>query len=245
MEWNTVNILTILGIIIPVILSIGIFVYQLRLERKGLSYVIFQQHHLAKRDENHKGLSFLYNNDLVEDLYLLRIKVFNSGRKHISEEDFVSPLKFYFEGKEKIVSITIDEKSPTNLDLRWEVGSEKNYIEFSPTLLNRKDGFTCSLLVSNSKDSRLNVMARIKDVVEVKSINEKSRYSRSLQYFFYLLLSIAVLVSAIIDLINNYDEIWETNYNQLLRGIVFAILIFGTLRDFRKSYTLKEVGYYE
>lgn len=53
MEWNTITILTILGILIPVILSIGIFVYQQRLESKGLSYVIFQQHHLAKKDENH------------------------------------------------------------------------------------------------------------------------------------------------------------------------------------------------
>ncbi|WP_394971346.1 hypothetical protein [uncultured Croceitalea sp.] len=192
MNWIYENLLALCAIAFPIIATVIGFLYQRHSNKKQLGYKIIYQDEIIKRNSRYKGLKITYNNQEIEVLHILTIKVLNNGRKAISDQDFQSPLEFYFNNGEKILSIELINKSPSNLEIEFENNSES--IVFTPTLLNSGDNYTFQMLVANASKPIIIARARIFGISEIKKIKP----SKSLINKVYLAFNITCVSSIII-----------------------------------------------
>ncbi len=111
-------------------------------------------------------VEILFDNERIDDMTLLIIKLTNSGRTTIYRDDYESPIKLLLSPEVKIYEANIMNKNPTNLDLSVEVTENPNLIlvaeesrnpldlaqspqvSIAPTLLNSGDSFTIGLFLS-------------------------------------------------------------------------------------------------
>lgn len=110
-------------------------------------------------------------NETVDNVYLILIKLQNTGKVSIKGSDFEKPISINFD-KASILEFKIYEKFPDNLNPKLTLF--ENNIEIEPLLLNSKEWFIIKILVADyfnklKFDARINGISIIKDLKIKKS----------------------------------------------------------------------------
>jgi hypothetical protein len=153
-----------------VAIIVSIVLFWLTLHRKSLAYRVVsstQLLNLGQHDQLKGKLQLLYENNPVQDPYLLLIQVANVGNVAIRPEDYVKPVRVTFGDNAAVLSAEITESYPSDIELQiTNIGSG---IELENALLNRKDKVVIQVLVGTF-GGQVKVDGRI---VDVKSIQEQ------------------------------------------------------------------------
>lgn len=164
--WNFIGV-----IIACVTLLITVILYFLQKHKKGLSYEILSRTSLLTSKEKLEGkIKILYNDQEVQNVRFLEIKVLNTGNIGIPSSDYERPLRFIFETEAKILTAEIIKSEPETLTTSLNIA--QNEIVVQPILMNSKDYLVIKAIVSNSSDEEIIVDGRIKDVKDIKKQGE-------------------------------------------------------------------------
>lgn len=148
-------------------------------------------------DEVRQNLQILFNGTPVQDVYLLQIRISNSGNVPVIASDYASHLGVRFAGCARLLTAEVSETNP--LDLRGHINIstlESKSVAFSPVLLNSGDFFVIKMLVSQLERSNgFAIEGRIAGVSEIYMVRE--RQTRPL---VLMLLGMAITIIGIIQL---------------------------------------------
>lgn len=161
--WNFI------GVIIACVTSV--IIYFLQKHKKEISYDILSKTSLLTSKEKVEGkIKILYNEEEVQNVNFLEIKILNTGNISIPSSDYERPLRFIFETEAKILSAEIIKSEPESLTTVLNI--TQNEMVVQPVLMNSKDSMTLKAIVSNATDGEIIVDGRIKDVKDIKKQGE-------------------------------------------------------------------------
>lgn len=160
-----------IGFVVPFVVSI--ILYRLQRVHKGLAYEIISETAQVSLDEAVDGdLQIFFNNKRVHSIYVVSMKIFNSGNTPIQAEEFYKPLKISFSQEAEILSAKVwgipDEMRP-----QIELLTPQD-MSLEPLLMNKGDTIFCEFLLSKF-DGFLDVEGR---VVGIKRIQAKTSNNR-------------------------------------------------------------------
>lgn len=168
--WNFIGV-----IITCIALSITVIIYFLQRNKKGLSYEILSRTSLLSSKEKLEGkIKILYNNQVVQNVKFLEIKVLNTGNICIPSSDYERPLRFIFEAEANILTAEIIKSKPESLTTTLNL--TQNEIIVQPILMNSKDYLVIKAIVSNFSEEDVIVDGRIKDVKDIKKQEESNKW---------------------------------------------------------------------
>lgn len=177
--------MVILSVCAIVVAIIGIY---LRSSRKGFTYYLESANLVVNVEERVADkVSIFYEDMKVENVHLIGMDMWNSGNQPIRDSDFVKSVSFEFNEDALILSVSIVEKEPSNLEPIYEFSGNK--MELKPLLLNSGDKICLNILVSDWDSDVLEVDGRIVGVKEIKYERESSRlvilfYVMGIIFFF-------------------------------------------------------------
>jgi hypothetical protein len=155
-------------IIIPFLTWLGVKV----VKKKLILYTVLSKDELLNitNEEVKQHIQVIYRNsnqsDVIENLYLFKIRFFNAGNVETRIDDFNAPITVEFGEGARILGVNIIERCPRNLQItpNWaSTGLEQlsrlfdgqpvllDKIEIPPVALNPKDSFLISALVTQPK----------------------------------------------------------------------------------------------
>jgi hypothetical protein len=168
-HWQFITV--IVGIIA---IAITIIIYYSQRQYKDLSYEIISNSPLiTKSKEIESNVQIFFDKKPVNNVYLVILKLFNSGNIPISAKDYESPLTFNFGEQASILSADVTKTEPRNL--RVNLKEINNKIILKPVLLNSGDSITFKFLLSDFS-SIIKPEARI---LGIRDISFKSKETRS------------------------------------------------------------------
>ena len=180
------------------VLTIVIFWFQRK--RRELSYRIDYQEPLLQIDNAIAGrLKVLFDDTPVNEVYLLVVRVSNSGNVPILATDFVSPMELTLDPAAKILSASVGTQNPRNLGASISVENALQRIVVSPILMNPGDFFRLNILLTQSS-YRLAVDGR---VVGVREIQAKPYQAKALNTIA-MVSSLMALVTVVWSFAGNY-----------------------------------------
>ena len=186
--WNFIGV-----IIACVTLLITVILYFLQKHKKGLSYDILSKTSLLTNKEKLEGkIKILYDDNEVQNVKFLEIKILNTGNIGIPSSDYERPLRFIFEAEAKILTAEIIKSEPESLTTSLNI--TQNEIIVQPILMNSKDYLVIKAIVSNSTDEEIIVDGRIKDVKEIKKQGE------SYMGLIFAIIGITLTIAGMIQL---------------------------------------------
>lgn len=151
---------------IVVAISIPIAFYFLQRNYKELSYEIVSATPLISKSKEIEGnLKIIYKDKTVDNIYLIIIKLINSGNVPINRNDYESPIVFSFNPNIGIIQADVIKNEPDSIKSIISIDSNKLLIE--PLLLNESDSITFKVILSVF-DGYIKADARIygiKDIV--------------------------------------------------------------------------------
>jgi hypothetical protein len=162
------NIIAILSLIATIL--VPVILYILSNHKKELSYEVSSSTLLAENQEFRDKLKiFIDDREIKEDIYVVLLRIVNSGKSPILIEDFTDNISVESEGN--MLLAEVKEKKPHNLS----VVLDKDIIFFNliyikPLLINKNDEFTIKIL-STANEKGIKVFSRIvgiKDIVKYK-----------------------------------------------------------------------------
>lgn len=229
-----------------VALIVSVVIYFLGRKHKHLSYSIIASEPLLTVDEALSGeIKVSFNDELVQDIHLLIIKITNSGNVAIEESDFKLPLAFAF-GNAKMLSYEVIDSPPQGLPAKLRRSGGDRGIVLNPLLLNASDSVVFKFLLSDY-DNELVPSGRIKDVKRINQVN-RSRIATDplsmrglfflaifiiLNILFYILLQLPSFptIERVDTIILNAVGIWIAVSISLILG-TFLLDIAPKIRDF-------------
>ncbi len=166
----------IIGVVAAISVPLFLFLLERWIQRKTLSYDILSQTPLLNIPEKNKwDIQILLDKKPVQDVHLIKIRIFNSGYQEIRPEDYERPISFNFGGSTQILSAEKSEVNPESLQPSVKIEGTKVLLD--PILLNPKDSITIKMLASQYENKPTpNVrIAGIKDIKDArKSIKNKA-----------------------------------------------------------------------
>lgn len=223
-----------LKIIIPIILTaitvtVTITLWIKGRSHKSLSYDIISSTSLFEQHEVSKFKIFFEDKEIKENVYLVLLKIINSGNVPIEEKDFNKDITIQTTNS-KVLIAEVKETTPKNLNVDINnIGA--GLVAISPLLLNSKEEMIIKLLIKSSEENPFN-----KDDLKVESrivgISEITKVKKSKSKDF-LLMSITVILS-IVSLSLSFlgNESPNRFAYSLVLSVSFAIIIsflLGTL----------------
>ncbi|PEW46630.1 hypothetical protein CN444_16175 [Bacillus thuringiensis] len=192
------------------IISIGltIYIYLKNKKKKELSYQEVSSTPLIKKLHN-KVRIHVDDQEIKEDLYLVVLKIFNSGNEAIKKDDFESDILIRFTDgyrNSKVFDAEIFSTIPADIqcDLyNQEYGKE---LGFSPLLLNPGEGLTIKLLVS--KYDKISIKSRIVGGTIIRSIKKDKKwfFGKINSNLILILMIVYLIVSMIYSVINQINK---------------------------------------
>lgn len=145
---------------------------------------------LLLEDDVPERLHVTYDGEIVKDVYLIMIKIKNSGRLPIRSSDFESPICISFGESTSILSAEIAETEPEGLAVTTRIKDQ--VIEIPPSLINNGDSFTIKIIASGySGDEDISVSGRIAGIKEI----EEYHFVVGIPWAFYLVILVLALGS--------------------------------------------------
>lgn len=227
--------------LIPIILGvIAIWIGWEQLQRKKLSYeVITKVKLLEVLDKFKDRLEVSFELKPVQELYVIQLKLTNTGNAPIKPDDYHRPISIGFGQNATVLSYEVLDERPSNLDVnvrRIHPNSVKYQILVEPTLLNTDDSFTIETLVTKLED--INIDARI---VGIKNITKFEKLVRPNLIFslstnlFYISTSVVIFGVSITNRIigealipitgmKDFRVLLDASNELLIIGIILLIL---------------------
>lgn len=166
--WDFIG--TIIG---AIALLATIIIYFLQTNKRALSYEIVSKTSLLSTKEKLEGkLKISYNEILVQNIKIFELKIINTGQMAIAASDYERPLRFLFSEKSNVLATEIIETSPKSLIT--ELSVEKNNVIVKPILMNAKDYIIAKIVVADYEDNNITTDVRIRDVKDIKKIDDSS-----------------------------------------------------------------------
>ncbi len=129
-------------------IAITIIIFYSQRQYKELSYeTISSSPLLTKSKEIEGNVQILFDDKPVNNVYLLILKLINSGNTPISSKDYETPLTFNFGENTNILSADVTKTEPDGLKINFTKIKNKFIVE--PILLNTKDTITFKFLLSD------------------------------------------------------------------------------------------------
>jgi hypothetical protein len=181
------------------------------------------------RTEVKDKIKIYYNDDLVENLSMTKVKIRNTGNLSIRKEDIIKPLEFNFGEKLSVIDSSVIDTEPEGITVNLESNNEKNnLIRCFFDLLNPDDEFTLQFVCLGESKELPNITARIEGIkqIEVETISASEEKIERMKKFgkWYIYIGLAMLVLGVISFAYSQDDflaIFFVGY-----GMVFIILGF-------------------
>lgn len=159
---NIIGVITLLAtIIVPIV------IYLISRNKKELSYEVSSSTLLAENQEFRDKLKiYIDEKEITSDIYLVLLKIVNSGNIPIREEDFSEDINVHLEGE--LLQAELKEKLPNNLTVKLD--KEMSYFSLlivKPLLLNKGDEFTLKIL-STKSEKGITINSRIVGVKQIE-----------------------------------------------------------------------------
>lgn len=226
-NWNLVG-----GILAALSLLATIIIFLLQKNKKRLSYEITAETTLLTTKEKIEGkFKILYNDQEVQNVSFFELKIINSGNIGIPAADFEKPIKIKFPEISRILSCEIVENNPDSLDAT--IFFNESEISIEPLLINAKDYFVLKAIISDFEYDDFTINARIKDVKEIRKLDESS------QFILWASLGLTLTITGIIRFmlsVRGQEKITMSTANYIDLGLLiggYAILIFAMTKNKR------------
>lgn len=188
----TGNILTLVGFILPLVVSVIFFVFQRT--RKELSYAIAETPVLQLHDKVKEQLAITFNGKPVSDPHLVLITLRNSGNVPIQPADYVDPLTFHLGEHAEVLSGSILEANPPHMLKRIPLKVQEKELVLEPFLFNAKYAVTIQALVSHFEGvTPTSLIAGVHDLKMVKTTG-RTMSRQTLHTVLYALYVLYILI---------------------------------------------------
>lgn len=163
------QILAVILSTLAIIISIILFVYGRK--KKSLSYDIISNNPvILKEDTIKEKLEIFFNKKIVKNVYLIVLKLINSGNVPIEVKDYDEPLSISFGEDSKVLTAEISGEISTHSTIEGEK------VIINPTLLNKEDYIKLQVLVSDYSGGKIIFSGRIVGVKSIKKMTESKIY---------------------------------------------------------------------
>ncbi len=225
--WQFISVIAaiLFGIVAVAGLIIAVKAYRQQNKRKELTYQIEDDTPLVRVDKTLKSdVEIRYRGNVVENVRLVLIKVWNSGALAVKREDYEEPIAFEITGR-KCLNIQVNSEpqefiNPENLNDILTV--EENFVKLSPVLLNPADTIALRMLVSGQ--GKIRGTARLIDgkLIEFDPTKQPNTYSLRVLLFLILFSTVGFVFAEILSASSSHASI---NYLGLILGSVFISAI--------------------
>ena len=152
-------------------IPVSIILYWKQRRRKALSYEIVSVTPLLSIKEEIKGkMRILFENKPVQQVYLILVKITNSGNLPISPSDYERAISLSFGEKGKILTAEVVETAPSSLQTSARIEGEK--VVLDSNLLNQGDLVKLKILMSEF-DGQISVDGCIAGVKDIRESSKK------------------------------------------------------------------------
>lgn len=149
-----------------VALIVSILVFLKQRQRKELQYALINLTPLLSVEEELRGrVRILFDEQPVDNVYLVVLELFNSGNNPIATDDYEQPITLGFGENAQVLSSQIMRTVPEDLPVKIE--SKKETILLNPLLLNAGDLIVIKVLATGS-ENYINVKGRIRGVKQIQ-----------------------------------------------------------------------------
>jgi hypothetical protein len=141
---------TCCGILVTIIL------WSLNQRTKEVSFDVLREENLIRvRGNTRKRLSITFDDKPVEDVSLVVVRIFNSGHLPVQASDFQVPINLKVTGPTNVLSASVLDTAPSDLDERFPregnkakiLTIENQKVTLNPVLMNSHDSVTIQMLV--------------------------------------------------------------------------------------------------
>jgi hypothetical protein len=136
---------------------VAIITFLKQRQRKELSYETISSTSLLREEVGGK-LKILYDDKIVEKVYLIVVRIANSGNAPIRSDEYERPISLCFGENAQVLTAEVSETNPKSLQPTLTI--ENTQVVLKPILLNSGDSITIKALVSQY-GGQLSVDARI------------------------------------------------------------------------------------
>lgn len=224
------------GVVLAIIFGL-IAIYQFILGREvvALQIVVLSNTSLIEIEPSIVDeISIEYQDQPVDNLSLIQIKLENTGNQEIRVEDYDRPITFTFPSEATIIEASVTDSSPDNIGISFSLSDTS--IELLPVLLNPGDSAVLRFLVLNipaqTNDLPFSIDARIArisniDVRNIISVDTDPSLALPISGMVFFFLGILSSIWVTWEM-RNQDSILRNsgvNYSFFLARIFFFILI--------------------
>jgi hypothetical protein len=233
----------------PIVTSVGICVsvtlWTLNLRRKELSYEIvsddvivgLQDANTTKAIANPDAdLEILVHGESVKNVRHLTVRIANSGHLPIRPSEFDGSIRIKLGPSAKILSATISETYPSNLEERGSGDNapisliskvEDGKLLLRPVLLNGKDFVVVKILVKDG--GNVEIDSHIEGIKDIKYLKESNSLALALTNGGAFVMAICLFYLNPVDMATNnfvgylpFLFLFLIGYNMLFCGLNFA-----------------------
>jgi len=166
-------------------IAISIIIFYSQRQYKELSHEIISSSPLLTKSKEIEGnVQILFDNKPVNNVYLVVLKLINSGNIPISAKDYELPLSFDFGEQSNILLADVTNTEPEGLKINLNI--IKNKVMVNPFLLNANDTIILKILLSDYS-SVIKPEARIYGVKDI-SFKRKDGF-KWISFFLGVLIS--------------------------------------------------------
>lgn len=206
--------------VLALIVTIIIFVSQKR--KKSLSWVILSRTELLNNRQEIEGkIKILFEDKEIKDVSLIIIRMLNSGNVPIAASDYEENLRINFGENAKIILAEITSTNPEYLPVTYNI--RKNLVEFFPSLLNSKDGFTLKILASEAARQPA-VSARILGIRQITKLKEGSVLS-----VIFVTIGMLLMMAGPIYLIKSNSNFLNFEISSFSGKVALSVFAIGYL----------------
>jgi hypothetical protein len=223
-------------LIAPIVTTIGILVslilWLITFRRKEMSYeVLYDTPVLGVHDQMTERMHIVYGDDTVDNVYLIMVKVSNSGNVAVRAKDFDGKLAIQLPAASRVLNAGVAESNPSNLNersLKDGVSSQDLIdsfgdarVDLRPVLLNKGDFITVKMLASRA-EGPIAVSGHIEGIPSIKPQKDRSTFA-----FITANVGCVLMIAAVIFLDPNY--IAKHLFKEGLPDVVLFLLGYGLL----------------
>ena len=137
-------------------------------KKKKLTCILFPSLSLVDiRTEVKDRIKIYYDEKLVENLLMTKVKIRNNGNLPIRREDVIKPLEFEFGENLDVIDFGVIDTEPEGITVKLESNSENNLVRCVFDLLNAGDELTLQFVCLGESKELPNITARIEGVKQI------------------------------------------------------------------------------
>jgi len=153
--------------------AFGLFLYWKQRQRKELSYQFVYGAPLVSIEEAVKErVKILLDDKPVQDIWLVAVRILNSGNLPIVSADYERPVSLCFSENTQIISAEVSGTKPKSLQATVSVEDTK--VVLAPVLLNSGDSIILKMLL-NQFDGKISVYGHIVGVKDIGQLGSQPR----------------------------------------------------------------------